>query len=375
VNDPDPYPNLAWLREHLPVTQVPTAQGTAWFVTSYEHARALLADRRLGNDPGSPDQGSLLASDPPEHTRLRRLVQASFSPATVEALRPEVTRICVEAIDRFVGTGHADLVAEYAVVVPVAVIHAVLGVPAEHRAEPAAVMDLFYRAAFTEQPGGQAAAKVDAYVERIIDYKRGHPGDDVTTVLIGARERGELRDENELRGLVYALLGAGHTTTVPFLGAAVLRALHHPTRRSADWRPFVEEVLRHDSAVQQSVNRYALADIAVAGVRIAKGDRVVVSIAGANRDPQRFDRPEEFVPDATMPSHLAFGHGLHACIGAALARLEGEVALAELFGRIPEPQLEIEAKEVRWMFGPVLRGPGELPVTFEPRQAHGGGPR
>jgi cytochrome P450 len=377
AGDPDPYPNLAWLRSTMPIAEVPGAGGTAWFVTSYEHARTLLADPRLSNDARHatdgvpPEQPDLLSTDAPAHTRLRKAVSAAFTPRAVQRMRPAIADICRTAIDAFAARGTADLMADYALPVPVAVIHTLLGVPADEQEDPAHVMDLFYRAGFAEEPGGPALAEVDDYVRRIVEYKRAHPGDDLTTGLLGCLDRGELVDEAELHGMIYVLLGAGHTTTVPFLGAAVLRLLCRPGEAAAmlddadRLRAVVDEALRHDSAVQASVNRYALDRIDIGDVVIGKGDRLVISLAAANRDPARFAEPEEFAPAAARPSHLAFGHGIHVCLGVHLARLEGEIALEALFRRIPSVRLAIAEDDVAWALGPMLRGPRELPVTFD----------
>jgi cytochrome P450 len=232
-------------------------------------------------------------------------------------------------------------------------------------------MDLFFRAGFADGADSPAMAGVEEQVRRIVEYKRAHPGADVTTDLIRAVDRDELT-ETELHGMIYALLGAGHTTTVPFLGAAVLRLLERPalvTEMLADpacRRAVVEETLRHDSAVQASVNRYAMADLEIAGCRISRGDRLVISLAAANRDPERFADPDTFTADPDRPSHLAFGHGIHVCLGAHLARLEGEIALTTLFRRLPTLRLAVPSEQIAWTFGPMLRGPRELPVTFYP---------
>lgn len=377
--DPDPYANLAWMRATMPVAQIPSAEGRpTWFVTSYASARTLLADPRLSNDHSTATgsaagQRDLLGSDPPRHTRLRQLVAAAFSPRAVQRLRPAVAEICESAVASFAGRGSADLMAEYALPVPVRVIHTVLGVPPDRYDDPATVMDLFYRAGFVDGPDSAAMAEVEARVRSIVEYKRTHPGDDVTTDLLGAVERGELSG-TELHGMVYALLGAGHTTTVPFLGAALLRVLDRPELIGdllvdpACPRAVVEEALRHDSAVQMSVYRYATTDFEIAGNRIGRGDRLVISLAAANRDPDRFDGPDTFVPGPDRPSHLAFGHGIHVCLGAHLARLEGEIALTTLFRRLPAARLAVATEQIAWAFGPMLRGPRELPVVY-PQEA------
>ncbi|WP_405165480.1 cytochrome P450 [Nocardia sp. NBC_01499] len=382
--DPDPYPNYAWLREQAPVSAVfsPHGSGQTWLVTSYELARACLADPRLSNDKrksrGDPERAAaehsttargLLDLDRPEHARLRRLVSGAFSPIASEQFRPMMERLCQAAVDRFADLGVVDLVAEYALPVPVAIIHEVLGVPESERKDPARCFDLFYRAGLAKPPDPTCIDELIDYVDHIAEYKRGHPGDDVTTALLGHLETGQLRDQRELRTMLLALLGAGHVTTVQFLGCAAFRLLEHPEQLAdlmaarAGWADSVNEVLRFDSPIQASVYRYALADMEIGGVSVAKGDAVLISLAAANRDPHRFDDPERFALARTSLSHLAFGHGAHLCLGAHLARLEGEVALDVLFHRLPDLRLVGEPADVVWAYGPMLRGPRELEVV------------
>ncbi|MFD6156637.1 cytochrome P450 [Nocardia sp. NPDC060256] len=382
--DPDPYPNYAWLRKQAPVSAVysPHGAGRTWFVTSYELARACLADSRLSNDKRRPmghaeqlgeersttTARGLLDLDRPEHTRLRKLVSNAFSPIAAERFRPMMERLCQAAVDRFADRATADLVAEYALPVPVAIIHEVLGVPESERKDPARCFDLFYRAGLAKPPDSSCIDELIDYVDHIAEYKRGHPGDDITTALLDHLRSGRLRDRRELRTMLLALLGAGHVTTVQFLGCAVFRLLEHPEQLAdlmaarVGWADTVNEVLRYDSPIQASVYRYALADMQIGEVAVAKGDAVLISLAAANRDPQRFGDPERFALDRTIQSNLAFGHGAHLCLGAHLARLEGAVALDALFRRLPDLRLVGAPADVVWAYGPMLRGPRELEV-------------
>ncbi|MEV6632777.1 cytochrome P450 [Actinoplanes sp. NPDC051470] len=384
-SDPDPYPNYAWMREHAPVSPVfsPYAAGTTWLVTSYDLVRASLADTRLSNDdrnssaPPAPfgsgewdPARGLLDLDRPEHARLRRLVAGAFSPGAVERMRGMVQRIADEAIDSFAGSGAVDLVSSFSLPVPVGIIHEVLGVPASEREAPARCLDLFYRAGMTQPIDVPALTALVDYVKRLADYKRVNPGDDVAAHLIRGFESGDLRDENELHSMILSVLGAGHVTTVQFLGCAVLRLLQHPDQLAAvregrvSWAAVVNEVLRYDSPVQASAYRYASEDLEIGGVPIAKGDSVLISLAAANRDPERFEQPDEFRADRDARGNVAFGHGTHLCLGAQLARLEGEVALETLFRRLPDLSLDVRPDDVVWAYGPMLRGPRRLPVTF-----------
>jgi cytochrome P450 len=175
--------------------------------------------------------------------------------------------------------------------------------------------------------------------------------------------------------MILSVLGAGHVTTVQFLGAAAVRLMQHPEQLAAlqagtvAWPAAVAEMLRYDSPVQASAYRHVTEDMEIGGVRLAKGDAVLISLAAANRDPSRFPRPDEFRIDRQPRGNLAFGHGAHLCLGAHLARLEGEIALSILFRRLPDLRLAIPFERIVWTYGPMLRGPHRLPVTFRPGPA------
>ncbi|MCP3803361.1 cytochrome P450 [Allokutzneria sp. A3M-2-11 16] len=373
---PDPYPDFAWMRESMPVARLHTATGPVWLVTSFRHCRALLTDPRLSNDAhvhgtSAKTYGGMLDSDPPRHDRLRRTVTAAFTPRAVENMRGLVTAICEEAVDSFADKGSCELLRDYATPIPIGVIMATLGVPDAERLDNQHMVRLFTLA--SEQAGNPAAvAEADGFVERIVAYKRANPGDDVITTLLAALDRGELVDPREVVGIVSLLMGAGHTTTMSLITSACLRLLQHPEVRAlslgepAQRRAVVEEALRYDGTVQASVDRFAVEEIEIAGVTIARGDRVVLSLAAANRDPERFAEPDLFDPDPGKPSNIGFGHGLHVCLGAHLARLEGEIALEVLFRRLPTLRLDIPAEDVLWDLEGELRMPRAVPVRFDP---------
>jgi cytochrome P450 len=381
AGDPDPYPNYEWLRENAPVSPVFNAAGTTWLVTSFELAKTCLSDPRLSSDSrnGCGEFGhgqdewttrGLLGLDPPEHSRLRRIVAGGFSPRASARWRPAIAQICQSAIDQFAGETVADLVSCYTVPVPVAVIHEILGVPASERKEADRFLDLFYRAELIEPSDTDAYQELIAYVDEIISYKQNHRGDDITSMLLDALDGGFLRCKRELRTMLLVLLGAGHTTTVQFLGSAILRLLEHPDQLSeliagrVQWSPAINEMLRFDSAIQVTQYRYATEEMQIGDVHVAKGDAVIISLGSANRDAARFSEPDEFSIDRTGPSNLAFGHGVHLCLGAHLARLEGELGLGILFRRLPRLRLAIPPDEVAWAYGPLLRGPRQLPAIL-----------
>lgn len=371
----NPYPGYAWLREHDPVCPVddPNVPGRTWLVTRYDDVRACLADRRLGSGaPVNPDPHppGLSQLDDPRHARLRRLVAAAFTPAAISRLRERTARTCADAVDSFAGRGHADLVAEYTQKIPVAVVHDLLGIPEAERAPAADVLDMWYRAKFRQPRDEAKLAEMLAYVRRLVARKRSHPGDDLPTRLI---ESGALTGD-ELEVMVMTLIGAGHITTIQFLGTTVLRLLDHPARRAAllggeiDWSRAINELLRLDSPDHVAEYRYAGEDLTIADARVAAGDVVLLSLAAANRDPNRFPDPDalDFTRDARP--HLALGHGAHACLGSHLLKMQTEIAITTLFGRLPDLALDIPKSEIDWGYAPTFRGPRALPVTFTPRE-------
>ncbi len=383
AGDPDPYPSYAWLRDNAPVSPLfsPYGAGTTWLVTSYELAKSCLNDPRLSNDSRKARNGpdlaedeaaarGLLSVDRPEHARLRGIVSSAFSPQAVGRWRPAIEQACLLAIEEFAGEAETDLVASYALPVPVAVIHDVLGVPATERKDAARCFDLFYRAGLVQPGDPQAYEELLSYIDHLISYKRGHRGDDVTSVLLDSLDQGVLHGLRELRSMMLGILGAGHVTTVQFFGSAVLALLEHPdqlgelTSGQVRWTNAINEMLRFDSPIQATQHRYAVEDISIGGVTIARGDAVLISVAAANRDGGRFDDPARFNLRRPVRSSLAFGFGVHLCLGAHLARLEGELGLAMLFARFPDLRLAMPPDEVVWSYGPMLRGPRQLPVSL-----------
>jgi cytochrome P450 len=234
-------------------------------------------------------------------------------------------------------------------------------------------MDYFFHAGFIDRTDNPARAELDSYVRDLIAYKRKHPGADITTDLLAKQAAGEVHSGDELIAMMYVLLGVGYLSTVPVLSTAVLRLLlQNPGQVAAHsaepgfWSAVAEEVLRYDSAVQTSHIRIALDDVMIGDVLVRKGDTVTVSLAGANRDPEQFADPEAFDTRRPLRSHLAFGHGVHLCVGAHLARLEVQIALHTLFRRVSTLRLEPPPGGFTWVLGPVLRSVRKVPVTFEP---------
>ncbi|HVM40354.1 MAG TPA: cytochrome P450 [Acidimicrobiia bacterium] len=360
-------------------------------LTRYADVLAVLRDSRFSANPAhatlrpadavsaparSAGSALMLFMDPPDHTRLRRLVSKAFTPKAVEALRPRVAEIVDDLLDEFADRareGAVDLIASVAYPLPVVVICEMLGVPAEDRdqfhqwsADATRLLDADLDDE-TFQRGAIAGMHFHHYFSELFEERRRAPRDDMLTALLAAEEAGDRLSDAELFATTILLFVAGHETTVNLLGNGTLGLLRHPDQfqgLAADpslARSATDELLRYDSPVQVTA-RAATADAEVAGQPIRKGEQVVLSLAGANRDPDRFPDPDRL--DLARPDnhHVAFSHGIHHCLGAALARLEGEVFFTALTRRFPDLELATDALSYRDHF--VLRGLSALPLTL-----------
>jgi cytochrome P450 len=395
----DPFPIFAALRERGPVHRVTLADGhDAWLVVRYEEARAALNDARLSKDmhaalassaavvaeglPGPAFARHMLNVDPPDHTRLRRLVAAAFSVRRVEGLRPRVQAIVDALLDEIADLGpdrQVDLVAAFAFPLPFTVICELLGVAEAGRAPLG--RELTALLGPTSTPAGYARAKaasdnVVVMLGALVDAKHAERGDDLVSALIDARDGDERLTQQELLSTIFQLIVAGHDTTTSLIGNSVVALLRRPDQlallRSDPGRLVVaiEELLRYDPPVPHSTFRYAIEPVQIAGVTIPAGAQVVISLAAANRDRGHYAEPELLDIDRPYVRHLAFGHGIHFCLGAALARLEGQVALGSLLQRFPQLALAVPFDELHWGHGDglVLRGLTQLPVVAGPAQ-------
>ncbi|MEU6945178.1 cytochrome P450 [Streptomyces sp. NPDC046316] len=377
----NPYPYYAKLRESGPVHHVRMPDGWEfWLVVGHEEGRAALADPRLVKSPSvigvTPvDEEligpNLLAVDAPDHTRLRKLVTREFTGRRVEALRPRVQQIADELADAMAPAGRADLVDSFAFPLPITVICELLGVPAADR-------DSFRRWSneLVAPTGGTPEREVvegfGAYLDALIEDKRAsRPTDDLLSALITTRaEDGDALSLRELRGMAYLLLVAGHETTVGLITNTIRALFAHPGQL-ADLRAdfglldgAVEEGLRYDGPVESSTFRIAKEAIIVGDTAIPALSPVFVSLAAADRDPQRFPEPDRFDIRREPRGHLAFGHGIHYCLGAPLARLEGAIAIRTLLERFPRLELDPEGSPWEWMPGLLVRGVRHLPVRW-----------
>ncbi|MFG2261740.1 cytochrome P450 [Streptomyces sp. NPDC048720] len=378
----DPHPYYARLRERGPVHRVRLGGAdegrTAWLVVGYEEARAALADPRLAKDTariGSPllDEEKigkyLLVTDPPQHTRLRSLVTRAFTMRRVERLRPRIQRITDELLDEMLPRGRADLIEALAYPLPLTVICELLGVPDMDRAE-------FRRISTEVVAPTDADTEYDAIValseylpELIEDKRRAGPTDDLLSDLIRTTaEDGDRLSPDELSGMAYLLLIAGHETTVNLIGNGVHALLTHPDQLAALRADMslldgaVEEMLRYEGPVETGTYRYAAEPLEIAGRVIEKGESVMIGLTAAGRDADRYADPDRFDIRRDARGHLAFGHGIHYCLGAPLARLEGRIAIGALLERAPG--LALDGPTGEWLPGLLMRGMRSLPVRW-----------
>jgi cytochrome P450 len=329
--------------------------------------------------PGPAFARHMLGVDPPGHTRLRRLATPAFSRPRIAALRPRVQAIAGRLLDDLAARGNTvvDLVQGFAFPLPFTVISELLGVPEPDRDQLGTwFTTLLAPPAAPGPPAGAVAASADivAYLTGLLDRKRADPGEDLVTDLVRAADRGGALSEQEMLSTIFQLVVAGHDTTTSLIGNATAALLAHPDQRDALLADpalvprAIEEILRWDAPVPHSTFRYATGDVALGGTVIPAVTQVIISLAAAGRDPARYDHPDTLDIARTGTSHLAFGHGIHHCLGARLARLEAVTAFTTLHGRFPAMRLAVPRPALGWDHGDglVLRGLSELPVILRP---------
>lgn len=390
----DPYPTYQRIREAGRVAQNELG---IWLLPHYEEAMSLVRDPRVSADPKKSElfaqlfemvlggkesvgyrllSNLLLFMDPPDHTRMRSLANAAFSRKAVEDWRPEIQRVTDELLDALVEHDEVDLMEAFAYPLPVTVIAELLGVPLVDRERFVTwgrqLIELFSFNIedFTperQQLGVEAIESFNAFFEELGGERRKHPRDDLVTALVQAEADGERLNHDELLATCLILLIAGHETTANLIGNGVVALLRHPDalERMRDDASVVssgiEELLRYDSPVQMTA-RTTLEPIDIAGFTIPAHNRVACMLGSSNRDPERFDRPDGLVLDRRDAPHVSFGGGIHFCLGAPLARLEGRIAIPELLRRAPN--LALATDELQWRKNFPLRGLKTLPVTL-----------
>ena len=381
----DPLGFFARLRESRPVAPVRMpGYGRAWIITRYADVRTVLTDPRLAKDvrrwPGGgrsrPCEATgvcahMLHADPPDHTRLRRLVQKVFTPRPA-ALRPRAEEIAAGLLEEMAAARGdvIDLLGAYARPLPVAVLCELLGIPVADRAWIAVTV-----AAYDDRAEHQRVEReLAAYFAELIAARHAEPGDDLVSALVAARGNADSAVDgltaNELLSTVFLLVMAGFDTTVNLIASGTLALLTHPgektrLRQDPSLLPAaVEELLRFTNPVNHANDRFTTDDVPVGDVVIPAGEWVLPATSSANRDPGRFPDPDRLDLSRDTSGHVAFGHGVHYCLGAPLARMEAEVALGALLARFPRISLAVPAEELRWRPVSVMNGLESLPVRL-----------
>ncbi|WP_306204629.1 cytochrome P450 family protein [Actinoplanes sp. RD1] len=354
-----------------------------WLVMGYDQARALLDDPRLSKDIRtartvlrlngpewhSPMVEHMLNTDRPEHTRLRRLVSKGFTARTVAALRPAIEALTDGLLDAMGDEGRTDLVESFAFPLPIAVISEMLGVPHEDRER---IREWTGALVTNDPPGsaGQAFAALAGYLTGLIERKRAEPAQDLVSALVLASDEGDQLTAQEVLIMIGILIVAGHETTVSLISSAVHSLVRHPDqlgllRSDRSLLPgAIEEVLRFDSPVHMASLRFTTEPVTVAGVTIPRHELVRIALPAANRDESRFPEPDRFDITRDTRGHLAFGHGIHFCLGAPLARLEAEIAVGKLLDRYGRLELDVPQEDVTWRPSEIVHSLRSLPIAY-----------
>jgi cytochrome P450 len=387
----DPYPLYAELRDLAPVYR---SDSGMWFASSYEAAATVLRSpafgqgqgaRMISQDPRYGDSAVLQALgqmitfiDPPDHTRLRRLVSRVFSPRVIDRLRDYVTQVVDELLEPMAREGGGDLVTGFADHIPVTVVCHLLGVPPSDHAQCRTWSE---EVGLSVEPGvsdeqlkraDRAQLEYDAYFRALATEKRAHPADDVMTLLTQAEEEGDKLSEQELVSMATEIIGAGSETTRNLIGSGILALLRNrdELRQLGDdpglIRSAIEELLRYEAPVQTAVPRFVLHDVELEGVPLPEGAMIGAVIGAANRDPKRFEAPDRLDLDRPDNQPLTFAPGIHHCLGASVARLEGQLAIGTVVRRFATIDLLDADPPMRQAcdLGPNPRGPVSLPVTL-----------
>lgn len=385
----DPHAYYRRWRADGPVHHVRVLGGVpSWLIIGYAEARAALGDSRLrknfaeirevlrAKDPRAADDseyaalmGHMLNTDPPDHTRLRALVNKAFTPRRVAALRPRIEQITAGLVEAMAEHTELDLIREFAQPLPVAVICELLGVPFEDRAAFQAWTRVVTSDRAALEGRGRASGEMAEYLRHLIAVKHARPEEDLLSGLVRAREDGDRLDEGEVLSMAFLLLVAGHETTVNLIGNGVYALLRNRSQfealcaEGASVPAGVEELLRFDGPAGWATVRYTAEPVSLGGIDIPAGEIVYIALAAADRDPARFDRADALDVTAEASGHLAFGYGAHYCVGAPLARLEAGIALTALLDRFPKLALA-PGFTPEWQVSTLLRGMPALPVRL-----------
>jgi cytochrome P450 len=387
----DPFPTYTNLQHDTPVARFrasgPAGGNTTSFaITRYADVSALIKDSRFVKDTANaglppvrvlsfmrPLMRNMLAMDDPDHARLKKLVMVAFTPKRVETMRERAATVSAQLLDSLAQRTQFDLIADYALPLPVTVISDLLGVPAPDQAKFAKWSGALIRAgrsnisALLSLPG---IFRFLRYLKYLIALKRAEPQDDLVSALVAAEAEGSKLNSEELMAMISILLSAGHETTVNLIGNGMHTLFTHPSAMAAlrahpeNIAPAIEELLRFSGPVATLTHRYAKEDVEIAGYIIPKGSLVFGLVAAANRDEQQFENADRVVLTRSPNRHLSFGEGGHYCVGASLARMEGAVAINDLLRRFPNLALSQPSETLTWTPGLVLRGLDRLPVMI-----------
>lgn len=386
----NPLPIYAKLRAEEPITRIIDLgrKFPCWLATRYNDCVDILKDPRFGKDSKklTPEEierngyfdelamlgQHLLGTDPPDHTRLRSLVAKAFTPSRIEGLRPRIKALAEELIDKVEGRGEMDIVADFAYLLPVTVIAELLGVPLEDHPRFRAWTATIMTPAVDGNMDGIRAAGFEFfnYFMGLIEMRRVAPQDDLISALVAAEEGGDKLNGQELIGMLFVLLVAGHETTVNLISNGTLALLDFPQERErlekdpSLLESAIEEMLRYCGPVETSTTRFALEDVTIRDTHIKRGDVVLVSLLSASHDETRFPEAGRFDIGRKPNKHIAFGYGLHFCLGAPLARMEGAVAFEVLLRRLPGLRLAAKRDELEFHPSLLLHSVRKLPVTF-----------
>jgi cytochrome P450 PksS len=384
----NPFPLYAQMRANEPVYRAigPVSGHTFWMVTRYEDCVTVLKDPRFIKDADhllTPEQREnlgrndafgdlnrhMLNLDPPDHTRLRGLVHKAFTPRMVENLRVRIEQIAATLLDDISASGDTqiDLIERFAFPLPITVIAELLGIPVEDR-------DHFRKwtkailFGTDQQAAMMAGMEVVAYLHGIFDARRAAPQDDLISALLTVEEAGDSLSRQELISMIFLLLVAGHETTVNLIANGMLALLQHPHQQQMLLDDpslivsAIEEMLRYHGPVENTLARFAAEDTEFGGQRIHKGEIVMATIMAANRDPEAFDNPDTFDITRNPNRHIAFGSGIHYCLGAPLARLEGAIAIQALLRHLSKLTLAVPEDQLEWNDAIIIRGMKQMPV-------------
>lgn len=379
----NPYPVYEKLRQSDPILNLQFPDGRfGWLISNYEEAVEALKDGRfskdvakaMGQEQTSVFSTNMLFSDPPDHKRLRGLVQKGFTPQRIADMRGHIQEIADNLLDAVSSKDSINLIDEYAFKLPIIVISEILGVPTEDQ-DKFRVWSNSIIGASNQEMNEQVVQHMNEFIAYLKDWfakVREQPGDDMISQLVIAENQGDRLSEQELYGVVTLMIIAGHETTVNLIGNGVLALLEHPEQRKLlQEQPelihgAIEEMLRYNGPVEFSTSRWAAEDMDFHGVHIKKGDLVVIALNSANRDASQFENPDIFDITREKSQHLAFGKGIHLCLGAPLARLEGEIAINTLLRRYPNFELQRDIDELEWRPGMIVRGVKEIPISLHP---------